>query len=191
MDSPLGNPPQLRLAVIDVVHCRAVCWRETALQTPGGTYFFTVVTFRRRKLLCDRTMSNCCVRCSEPLNRVIHSPLMLLCCCRNTCIAFGHYRHMTMIIRCTGTRSKTILLAVARMPLNYRLLIPNDVNGRKPFGNHATGNTKSGMTETLKTLRLHPFADLYPECFGSAAIFRFCEKLYGWGNILSGFRTIF
>lgn len=38
----------------------------------------------------NRTMSNCYARHSEPLNRLILSSLMLLCCCRNTCIAFGH-----------------------------------------------------------------------------------------------------
>jgi len=41
-----------------------------------------------------------------------------------------------------------------RMLSNYRPLHPNDENGRKPFGNRATENTKSGTTVTLKYIAI-------------------------------------
>jgi hypothetical protein len=121
-------------------------------KTPGGTYFFTVVAFRRRLFFANRTMLNCCVRRSEPFNRLIPLPLMLLCCCRNTCIVFGRCRPTTMIIQCAGMPLKTISPAIARMPSNYQHHRPKDVNGRKLSGNHATGNTKSGMASISRNI---------------------------------------
>jgi REP element-mobilizing transposase RayT len=115
-------------------------------KTPSGTYFFTVVTFRRRKFLCEpdnvellRTAFRT-VQSAHPftIDAFVLLPEHLHCIwtlpqgdhdysmCWN-----GIKNHFTVIVR---------------MSSNYRHHRLNDVNGRKPSGNRATGNTKSGMT---------------------------------------------
>ncbi|HEY8096651.1 MAG TPA: transposase [Methylobacter sp.] len=102
-------------------------------KTPGGTYFFTVVTFRRRKFLCEPDI----VELLRTAFRTVKSA-------RPFTINAFVLPPTTMITRCAGMPSKTISPAIVRMPSNYQYHRPNDVNGRKPSGSRAIGNTKSG-----------------------------------------------
>jgi len=68
-------------------------------QVKGGSFFFTVVTFRRMRILM-KTSNVDLLR--ESFKHVIHSHLMLLCYFRTICIAFGLYRKTTVIFQPGG-----------------------------------------------------------------------------------------
>jgi putative transposase len=80
VDSPLGNPPQLRQAVIDVVRRlkRQLLViggllarnRPTNYKLPAALIFSPSWLFGGGNFFVSRTMLNCCVRHSGPLNRL-------------------------------------------------------------------------------------------------------------------------
>lgn len=123
-------------------------------KTPGGTYFFTVVTFRRRKFLCEpdnvellRTAFRT-VKLAHPFT--IDAFALLpehLHCIWTLPPDDNDYPMRWNAIKNYFTRH-------CPDDSNYHPLRPNDVNAHKPSGNRATGNTKSAMTETSKNIAI-------------------------------------
>ena len=114
---------------------------------PGGTYFFTVVTHRRRRCFTkNRTaiyweMSFATVRQNGRLKS------MRLCSCRITCIHSGHYRRATRTIRHDGTLLRSFSRrdfspAVVQIALFQRASCMKVAKGS---GNGDSGSTPSKM----------------------------------------------
>ena len=70
----------------------------------GATYFFTVVTYRRQRILCDervRYVKRCAMQLKLYVSRGL-LPSMLGYCYRTICAASGPYLTMTSISPLAG-----------------------------------------------------------------------------------------
>lgn len=126
----------------------AMQYRRT--QTPGGTYFFTLVTFRRRKFLCEPENVDLLRTAFRTVKSAHPFTIDAFYCCRTICIASGPCRPATKTTRCAGMPSKTTSPAIARSDSNHSDPLRNGTNVRKLSGNHAIGNIKFETNATSK-----------------------------------------
>lgn len=84
--------------------------RYRRANTPGATYFFTVVTYRRRDFLCDADVR---IALREAIAKVREqhpflSSSMPGSCCRIIYTRFGLCRRVMRVLLCAGSKSSDL-----------------------------------------------------------------------------------
>jgi REP element-mobilizing transposase RayT len=68
----------------------------------GGTYFFTVVTYRRQQILCTPHVREALREGVQFVRALLPSLSILGCCCLTTCTVFGSFRLTMRILQNAG-----------------------------------------------------------------------------------------